>query len=86
MRGAPQRRSILGLAADDTYLQSLIPFQSTPETAKFGFRDFVAAPGKKAKTRGLEESLPVSLTEIELDRLQQQVCIHPWPAPLCATT
>lgn len=72
MRSAPQRRSILGLAADDTYLQSLIPFQSTPETAHFGFRDFVAAPGKKARTRGMEESLPVSLTEIELDRLQQQ--------------
>ena len=65
------RRPVLGLASDDPHLQNLIAFESTPETARFGFREFVKGTYQKRTKAGSMQSLPVSLTEMELDRLQQ---------------
>jgi tetratricopeptide (TPR) repeat protein len=65
------RRPILGIASDDSYLQSLIPFESTPDTARLG--EFARASRASAKKgQSSEGDLPTSLTEMEVDRLQQQ--------------
>ena len=67
------RRAILGLASDDAYLQSLIPFESTPETARLSqFANNRASRTPAGKRHTTEGSLPVSLTEQLLDRLQRE--------------
>ena len=62
-----QKRRVLGLASDDTYLQSLIPFVSTEESRRLG--QFAAVGSKRPMAKALD--LPVSLVELEVDRLQQ---------------
>lgn len=66
-----RRRIPLGIASDDTYLQSLINFTSTPETQHLGiFAKPVAA--KRSSSFAADDRLPVSLAEMTVDRLQQQ--------------
>ena len=62
-----QKRRVLGLASDDTYLQSLIPFVSTEESRRLG--QFAAVGSKRPMAKALD--LPISLVELEVDRLQQ---------------
>lgn len=70
MRG---RRVPLGIASDDTYLQSLIGFVSTPETAHLSrFAKPASSSGKRPSSSfASENTLPVSISEMTVDRLQQ---------------
>ena len=74
---AGSRRRIIGLASDDTVLQSLIPFVSTPETARLGMfanqslRSRMSTAPTRAMSRAAESELPISLAEQTVSRLQE---------------
>jgi tetratricopeptide (TPR) repeat protein len=77
----PLRRPIIGLASDDDVLRELIPFESTPETARFGtfarterqaYTSSSAAARKAAISKDAEKQLPMSLAEQAVDRLQEE--------------
>ena len=64
-------RRVLGLASDDPHLQALIPYVSTAESRRLGeFSPAKAGKRPNAKQSELLE-FPVSLAEMEIDRLQQ---------------
>jgi tetratricopeptide (TPR) repeat protein len=68
-------RRPIGLASGDPELRKLIPFQSTPETERFGHLAdaWKAAVGAspRALSREAEMQVPVSLTEQAVARLQE---------------
>lgn len=64
---------MLGLASDDAFLQSKIPFESTPETQRLGeFASYLSSSSRRPAARDTSELLPLSLAELAVDRLQQQ--------------